>query len=259
MGEPIGRLDVNFRKVGAEGPVVVFLAGAGAHGSPWAEYESACAASGLRTASVRCSPEVGETVPSIADLSDELARTVRDESTGPVRLAGFSFGAFVAQQLAADHPGLVTDLLLVATRARVGFFHAELARTRAGYGPRPAQTRAVETALTMLSSATLDDDDTAADWLDLLAMGGEEEDPALLATQNAMTAELSQLDLLPQITARTTVVAFSDDIVTPAAAGREVARTIPGSRFEEVAAAGHLGLVEARRQMLPIVIEAVGR
>ena len=40
------------------------------------------------------------------------------------------------------------------------------------------------------------------------------------------------------------VLGFADDVITPAALGREVADAIPDGRYLEIADAGHLGFLE---------------
>jgi pimeloyl-ACP methyl ester carboxylesterase len=54
---------------------------------------------------------------SIATIVRDVAQILRDE-TGPAAVMGISFGGFVAARLAADHPDLVRELILMVSAHR---------------------------------------------------------------------------------------------------------------------------------------------
>ena len=54
---------------------------------------------------------------SIATIVDDVARILREE-IGPATVMGISFGGFVAARLAADHPDLVKELILMVSAHR---------------------------------------------------------------------------------------------------------------------------------------------
>lgn len=54
---------------------------------------------------------------SIDTIVQDVAGILRDE-TGPATVMGISFGGFVAARLAADHPSLVKDLILLVSAHR---------------------------------------------------------------------------------------------------------------------------------------------
>lgn len=54
---------------------------------------------------------------SIDMIVQDVAQILREE-TGPATVMGISFGGFVAARLAADHPDLVTDLILMVSAHR---------------------------------------------------------------------------------------------------------------------------------------------
>jgi pimeloyl-ACP methyl ester carboxylesterase len=56
---------------------------------------------------------------TMADLAEEHADAVRALGAGPVDVAGISTGGSIAQQLAADHPGVVERLVLLSTACRL--------------------------------------------------------------------------------------------------------------------------------------------
>ena len=57
---------------------------------------------------------------TMADLAEEHADAIRSLGGGPVDVAGISTGGSIAQQLAADHPGVVDRLVLLCTACRLG-------------------------------------------------------------------------------------------------------------------------------------------
>ncbi|HEU6441745.1 MAG TPA: alpha/beta hydrolase, partial [Microvirga sp.] len=54
---------------------------------------------------------------SIDMIVSDVSRILRDE-IGPASIMGISFGGFVATRLAADHPDLVKDLILMVSAHR---------------------------------------------------------------------------------------------------------------------------------------------
>ena len=54
---------------------------------------------------------------SIATIVDDVARILREE-IGPATVMGISFGGFVAARLAADHPDLVKEMILMVSAHR---------------------------------------------------------------------------------------------------------------------------------------------
>ena len=74
---------------------------------------------------------------TMAELAAEHAEALRAIGDGPVDVIGTSTGGSIAQQLAADHPGVVHRLVLVSTACRLGPHGRDLqrraaARVRAG-------------------------------------------------------------------------------------------------------------------------------
>jgi pimeloyl-ACP methyl ester carboxylesterase len=121
----------------------------------------------------------------------------------------------------------------------------------------PESYAAVVTALQMFSPRTLADDQAIADWLDLLTYTSADE-PGM-AAQYAASARLDQRDRLGDIMAPCLVLGFSDDLVTPAFAGREVASLIAGCEYVELDGCGHLGLLERPDDINRILLNFFGR
>lgn len=57
---------------------------------------------------------------SIRDMSDDYARTIREEFAFPVDIIGMSTGGSIALQFAADHPEMVRRLVIHSSAYRLG-------------------------------------------------------------------------------------------------------------------------------------------
>jgi pimeloyl-ACP methyl ester carboxylesterase len=91
------------------------------------------------------SAALGKPDQETQDMTDELARQLREAGKAPYRLVGHSMGGKVAMLLAARHPELVSELLLIAPsppgpepmtdegRARLRAAHADPAALEAQY------------------------------------------------------------------------------------------------------------------------------
>jgi len=113
--EPGVRLAVH--AAGPQPPAVVLVHGLASTARLWAPVAAALAAEDVGTVAVDLRghgdsdlPDHGFDTPTAAD---DLARVVRGLATGPVVLAGQSWGGNVVLRLAAHHPDLVAGLALV--------------------------------------------------------------------------------------------------------------------------------------------------
>lgn len=179
---------------------------------------------------------------TMADLADDVAAAVRDDlGGGPVPVLGVSTGGSVALQLAADHPELVSRLVLVCAAARLGddgrrrqLRLAELTRAgrpRAAWGQLgtplagTALGRAAMSALCWLGGGPTGDD--AADLL------------ATVAAEDAfdLTGRLSEVRA-PALVVGGGRDGFYGDLIARTAEGLG-ARLVLAPRASHVTAAGH--------------------
>jgi pimeloyl-[acyl-carrier protein] methyl ester esterase len=162
-------------------------------------------------------------------------------------LVGWSLGAKLALDIAANHPERVAALVLIAATPK----HMQSADWPDGM--KPEALRAFRRALAQDWQRTLQD----FIWLQLRGSRNAEEAQRLieaaLAARGAPRLEalaagldlLGEVDLrgaVPRITQPTLVIAGQHDRVTPPDAGRWLAANIPGARFVEVPRAGHAPL-----------------
>jgi pimeloyl-ACP methyl ester carboxylesterase len=118
----------------------------------------------------------------------------------------------------------------------------------------PDKYHAAITALRYLSPATLDDPRKARDWLDLFEYGGSLVGAGVRA-QMALNDFTDRLADYRRITVPCLVIGFTDDRTLPPHLAREVADTIPGARYAEVADAGHLGYLEKPDEVNKLLLE----
>ncbi|MGQ4732905.1 MULTISPECIES: alpha/beta fold hydrolase [Streptomyces] len=246
----VNGIRLHYKDTGSGEPVVMIQGTGGSH-SVWNLHQvPALTAAGYRviTFDNRGIPPSSECPEgfSVADMVGDVAGLIERLDLAPCRVVGTSLGAHVAQELALSRPDLLRQVVLMATRGRVDTVRsaltlAEIELYDAGV-VLPPRYRSVMRALHNLSPRTLEDDQAMLDWLDVFeftAPGGP---------GNRAQLELSKMEnrlgAYADIAVPCHVIAFSDDLITPAHLGREVADAIPGASFQEIAGCGHYGYLE---------------
>ncbi|MFD6877369.1 MULTISPECIES: alpha/beta fold hydrolase [unclassified Streptomyces] len=236
---------------GRAAPAVLLIMGSGSKGRAWHLHQvPALVAAGLRVItfdnrgiapSDECAGGFG-----LADLVADTAALIEELRLGPCQVVGTSMGAYVAQELALARPELVDRLVLMATRGRADAVRSALSRAEIELYDTdvrlPASYEAVIEAMQMLSPTTLDDDQRARDWLDLLELT-RASGPGSRA-HLGITVGSDRRTAYRDIRVPTRVIAFEDDLISPPRLGREVAEAIPGAEFEVLPDCGHYGYLE---------------
>lgn len=253
---------LNYDDTGKGEPVIMIM-GSGTRGRAWHLYQvPALTRAGYRviTFDNRGTPpsSVGGDGFTVDDLVSDVAGLAEHLRLRRFRVVGTSLGAYVAQELALARPDIVQQAALIATRGRVDVLRAAL--TAADLALRdsgvtlPPVYRAVVEATRNLSPRTLSDDGQIADWLQILELaphpGGVGE-----RIQASLDPPPGRLAAYAAITVPCQVIAFADDLVTPAHLGREVAAAIAGAAFEIVPDCGHYGYLEDPGTVNKLIIE----
>jgi 3-oxoadipate enol-lactonase len=186
------------------------------------------------------------------ELVDDAARLLREWGRGPVTWIGLSMGAMVGQGLAIRHPELVARLVLANTTA----IYPEAAR--AGWQQRIAtvQSEGMAGVAETVVERYLHADFRAAEPAVTQAIRSRilRNDPAGYAASCAAVGGVAWQDRLSRIVCPTLVIAGARDAGAPPAMGQAIADRIPGARFELIADASHLSVLET-----PAAFEALVR
>ncbi|MEU1943802.1 alpha/beta hydrolase [Streptomyces sp. NPDC020125] len=257
----VNGIQLHYEEAG-EGEPVVMIQGTGAGGTVWQLHQvPALTAAGFRVITLdnRGIPPTSECPEgfTLQDMVGDVAGLIEHLGIGPCRVVGTSLGAFITQELALARPDLVRRAVLIATRGRTDALRAAITRAEielhdAGVDI-PVRYAAVVRALKSLSPRTLDDGEAMADWLDLFELS-----PAAGPGQRAQM-ELStlghRLEAYRGIRVPCQVIAFADDLITPAHLAREVADAIPGAEYELIEGCGHYGYLEDPATVNKVMVE----
>jgi pimeloyl-ACP methyl ester carboxylesterase len=194
---------------------------------------------------------------SLADLVADTVGLIEALGIGPCRLVATSLGGLVATEIAIRRPDLVTCCVLMAMRARSDAFRRALATgdsalIRDGSRLLPAYEAPVS-VLQMFSPATLNDDETVQQWLDIYEMSAARR--AAARGQNAINFVSDRREALRAVSVPCRVIAFSDDLMCPPHLVVEVAEAIPDSDYVEIGSCGHVGHLERPDEVNSAIIE----
>jgi pimeloyl-ACP methyl ester carboxylesterase len=252
---------LSYERAGSGEPVLMIM-GQGAGGNVWTMYQvPALIAAGYEVITFDNRGVAPSDVPpgdySLADLVADTTGLIEALRVGPCRLVGTSLGACVAAELAVSRPDLVTCCVLIAMRARADVFRTALTAgesTLARDGIQlPSSYEASLSVLKMFSPATLNDDRTAATWLDVYEMAAGRR--AAASGQDAVDLISDRRDALRTVSVPCRVIAFSDDLMCPPHLVAEAAEAIPDCDYVEIGSCGHVGYLERPDEANSAIIE----
>jgi pimeloyl-ACP methyl ester carboxylesterase len=244
---PIDGTTIAFERRG-EGPPLVLLHGGMIDHREWAAQldgladrftviawdTPGCGASSDPPSSFRM-PDYGRTLTSFVDLL----------GLGPAHVGGLSWGSTLALELYRQRPDLVRSLVLTAAYAGwAGSLSPEEVTSRLNGLRRDLDQRPMDDWLrdflpTLVTDAAPEE---MRAWL-LDAMTAASRAEGIRPMLHAM-AEADLRAVLPTIAVPTLLLVGELDVRSPLAVAEEMHRTIPGSRLEILAGAGHQANVE---------------
>lgn len=243
-------INLAYEEKGAGEPVL-FIAGTGGAGRSWHIYQvPAFTAAGYRCITFD-NRGVGDTENADGFTTEQMvadtAALIEEVAGGPARVVAMSMGAFIAQELMVARPELVSQAVLMGTRGRVdgtrtAFRKAEQALIDSGV-ELPAAYAAKVRVLENFSPKTINDERALGDWFEMFTAFPMKRTPGWQAQLKVAPHE-NRLPAYRSITTPVLVIGFADDVITPAALGREVADAMPNGRFVQIGHAGHLGFLE---------------
>jgi pimeloyl-ACP methyl ester carboxylesterase len=244
------------------GEPVVLITGSGAKGRMWTPHQvPALNAAGYRVITIdnRGMPPSDLCLGgfTIDDMVADTAGLIEMLGISPCRIAGFSLGAMIVQELLLSHPWLIKKAVMLATRGRTDALRSamneadsDLLNSGITLPPRYA---AVVHATQFLSRRTLDDPALIRDWLDIFEKSLT--DPSVSKAQLGVEIMGNRLMEYRRINTPCLVIGFPDDVIAPTYLCRELADHIPGSQYEEVPGCGHYGLLEEPGKVNSLMID----
>jgi 3-oxoadipate enol-lactonase len=235
---------------GLQAPAVLLIMGLALRGEVWGETRDALASAGYRTVTFD-NRGAGESESlrlrfNTSTMAQDAVAVMRAAFVDRAHVVGVSLGGMVAQELVLRYPGRVRALVLQSTSAgstrvdyiapALGFRAASLARARVSSDER--RDRIALRVLTTRRYARRADlaDPRIRELLDGVAHG---------VTLDGYTGQVSAAwshhawRRLRQISAPTLIQHGTKDGIIRAAAGKAIARRIPGARLELYPGAGH--------------------
>lgn len=261
----VGGVRLNTEEYGSGEPVLL-VTGSGASGRVWKAHQvPALVAAGYQAITLdnRGIPP-SDMCPdgfTLAGMAEDTAALIKDLGIGPCRVVGFSLGAMLIQELMVAYDGLLSQAVLIATRARSDVLSAQMSAGERALFERnielPPQYAAYVRAIQCLSPRTLGDDLHIQDWLSIFELS---------AAESYLNREHLGLEVIPdrrddykKIACKCLVVAFSDDLIVRPQLCREVADSIPGCGYTEIAGCGHYGYLEDPAAVNNVIIDFFGK
>jgi len=222
------------------------LEGPGAGGAGAGDDDDAAAAPGDRPMSPM----------SIDGLADAVVAGLDARAIAQVAVLGVSMGGYVALSLAVRSPARLAGLLLADTRAAADSPAARAGRAMALATLQQPAARAPEVEIEAAAGVAAVETYLGSSLPKLLAAAAPahlharvralaiRRRASLAAGIVALRDRPDRSGALPSLRLPTLVMCGSDDQIVPPAEMQEMARAIPGARFEAIPGAGHLANLE---------------
>ena len=213
----------------------------------WAEQVPPLLAAGWRVLRIDMrghgGSEPGTGACSLADLAADVVAVLDFLGIERIHFVGLSIGGMIGQQLALDHAARLHSLMLTGTSPKAVPGPPEM------WPQRFAAIRAAG-SVAPIADATMTRWFTEAfrprrenRWRQVWNMVANTTPGGYIAGAEAII-QFDVLNRLPQVRTETLVVCGDDDPGTPAAGNRKIAALIPGARYQEIANARHIPMVE---------------
>ncbi len=186
-------------------------------------------------------PKDGEE-PSLDRYAHDLVELINTlDCDGPVVLAGFSMGGYIAFSLLREHASRVDGLCFIDTKASADDDPGRATRLKmADKINEWGAARVAELMRPKLFAEGTPDEKVAAT-IDVISA----TNPAsIAASQRAMAARPDSTDLLASIAVPTLVIVGEEDELSTPEEMHRMADAIPSSRYAKIPAAGHMAPVE---------------
>ena len=185
---------------------------------------------------------------TVQGMAEDAAALIEHLGIGPCRVAGYSLGSLITQELALARPDLVRAAVMMATMGRQDVFRKALTQSWVEQDlsgiELPRLCDVVGQAFAVFSPQTLCDDEAMSLFLEATVAMPSWSGPGRLGQHQADAAYQDRLDALAGIRVPCLVIGFELDMGIAAPLCQEVAKVIPDCRYIEIAGAGHSGPFE---------------
>lgn len=230
-----------------EAPLVCLAHSLSSDGGIWAEQVPPLLAAGWRVLRPDMRGHGGSEAPPAPYTMEQLAGDVIAvlDSLGleKMHFVGLSIGGMIGQVLALDHPHRLHSLMLTGTSPKAvpgppDMWPQRFAEIRASGSVAPL---ADVTMVRWFTEQFRPGHENR--WQQVWNMIANTSPEGYVRGAEAIIA-FDVLDRLPGVRTPTLVVCGDDDPGTPAEGNRQIAESIPGARYQEIARARHIPMVE---------------
>lgn len=178
---------------------------------------------------------------SIGDMADDVVAMLDELGIERATVGGLSMGGYVALAFADRHKTRLDRLILADTRAAAD---SEAARTARAEALALVDAQGVPALVERQLSALLSPGASEAVRAQVRSMGCAQRPDGIKAAIRALRDRPDRQRELSAIACPTLVVVGRDDVISKPAEMDAMAAAIPGARFVEIRAAGHLSNLE---------------
>jgi 3-oxoadipate enol-lactonase len=243
----IGSRRIHYDIVGpVDAPKVCMLHSLSSDGSVWAEQLQPLLAAGWRVLRLDMRGHGGSDPagdPSVSDLAADVVASLDFLGIDHVHLVGLSIGGMIGQAFAIEHGARLHSLMLCGTSPKavpggMEMWNARFAAIEAAGSVEPLADDSMTRWFTDGFRPRRPDQ-----WHQIRNTIASTSPSGYIAGARAIIA-FDVLAQLPSVTTPTLVVCGDEDPGTPPEGNRQIAALIPGARYEEIASARHLPMME---------------
>ncbi len=239
---------IHFDLLGPEqAPLVCLAHSLSSDGGIWAEQVESLLAAGWRVLRPDMRGHGGsEALPgdcTMAQLAGDVIAVLDSLGLEKMHFVGLSIGGMIGQVLALDYPHRLHSLMLTGTSPKgvpgpPNMWPQRFAAIRAADSVAPIADATMGRWFTPAFRPSHENR-----WQQVWNMIAGTSPEGYIAGAEAIIA-FDVLGRLPAVRLPTLVVCGDDDPGTPAAGNRQIASLIPGARYQEIASARHIPMVE---------------
>ena len=239
---------IHFDLLGPErAPVVCLAHSLSSDSGIWAEQVPPLLGAGWRVLRIDMRGHGGSEAPAgpytMAELAGDVIAVLDFLCLDKIHFVGLSIGGMIGQQLALDHAGRLHSLMLTGTSPKAvpgppQMWPERFAAIRAAHSVEPIADATMTRWFTDSFRPAHENR-----WQQVHSMIANCSPEGYIGGAEAIIG-FDVLDRLPSIRMETLVVCGDDDPGTPAQGNRKIAALIPGARYQEIANARHIPMVE---------------